>query len=194
MTRTADEASGPEELTGGARERLLEAAVRVAVERGLDGITWDAVAREAGVSRTLIGFYFGTTDELVDRALERVARQEAAIVVPGDAGFDQLATRVLELMAASDGRALLQYDHVLRAARGDISKERIAAVYRLYFAQAGEALEAEGIDDPDGALAELVCAILDGLVLQHAVYGASYGADRVLTRMRQLIGAVAADG
>src|ERR1039457_7585647 len=59
------------ELTGDRAARIVE-AMRVSVAaRGIAGSTFDHVAREAGVSRGLLHYYFGTKERLLVEAVRR---------------------------------------------------------------------------------------------------------------------------
>ncbi len=77
-------AAAPRELTGEKAVRIVE-AMRVSVAaRGIAGATFDHVAREAGVSRGLLHYYFGSKErllvEVVRRETEvRLERLEAAV-------------------------------------------------------------------------------------------------------------------
>ena len=67
------EAAAPErELTGEKAQRIVGAMRRSVAERGAAGSTFEHVAREAGVSRGLLHYYFGTKERL----LVEVARRD----------------------------------------------------------------------------------------------------------------------
>ena len=54
-----------------AEEALLDAAERLLVEIGYEGITTRRLAEEAGVNHGLVHYYFGSNENLLVRALER---------------------------------------------------------------------------------------------------------------------------
>jgi AcrR family transcriptional regulator len=56
-----------------SRERILAAAVRVAIREGISAMTLDAVAREAGVSKGGLLYHFSSKDELIAAMLEHHA-------------------------------------------------------------------------------------------------------------------------
>jgi AcrR family transcriptional regulator len=56
-----------------SRERILAAAVQVAIGDGVSAMTLDAVAREAGVSKGGLLYHFGSKDELIAAMLENHA-------------------------------------------------------------------------------------------------------------------------
>ena len=61
------------------RDAIVEAAVVVARRRGLGATTVRDVAAEMGTSSGLIHHYFGSMDEVLAAAFERVAREDLAV-------------------------------------------------------------------------------------------------------------------
>jgi AcrR family transcriptional regulator len=62
-------------LQGEKAERIVQAMRRSVASRGVAGSTFDRVAREAGVSRGLLHYYFGTKERL----LAEVVRRDCAL-------------------------------------------------------------------------------------------------------------------
>ena len=58
-------------LPGEKAERIVEAMRTSVARRGVAGSTFDHVAREAGVSRGLLHYYFGTKERLLAEVLRR---------------------------------------------------------------------------------------------------------------------------
>ncbi|MGI8632554.1 MAG: TetR/AcrR family transcriptional regulator [Solirubrobacterales bacterium] len=69
------EAASQRTLTGDKAQRIVGAMRASVAERGATGSTFDRVAREAGVSRGLLHYYFGTKEKL----LAEVVRQDAEL-------------------------------------------------------------------------------------------------------------------
>src|ERR671922_914136 len=87
------------ELTGEKAQRIVDAMRTSVGERGAAGSTFEHVAREAGVSRGLLHYYFGTKEallvEVVRRDTEhRIARLDEPLA--GAASGDEL----LEILGA----------------------------------------------------------------------------------------------
>src|SRR3977135_1676452 len=72
--------------------RIVESMRRSVARRGTAGSTFDHVSREAGVSRGLLHYYFGTKEQLLVEAVRRdcglrmelLARQPAAATTADD--------------------------------------------------------------------------------------------------------------
>ncbi len=52
-----------------ARERILKAAEKIFAEKGFDGSRVDGIAKEAGVNKALIYYYFKSKDEILEALL-----------------------------------------------------------------------------------------------------------------------------
>jgi AcrR family transcriptional regulator len=64
-------AEGARSLSGEKAQRIIEAMRRSVARRGTVGSTFDHVSREAGVSRGLLHYYFGTKEQLLVAAVRR---------------------------------------------------------------------------------------------------------------------------
>lgn len=71
---------------GQRREQLLDAALSVILRRGYEGVSIEAIARGAGVTRPVIYDHFSNLGELLQALIEREERsalEQLAAVVPG---------------------------------------------------------------------------------------------------------------
>jgi AcrR family transcriptional regulator len=62
---------GVRPLSGERAQRIVEAMRRSVAQHGTAGSTFERVAREAGVSRGLLHYYFGTKEQLLAEAVRR---------------------------------------------------------------------------------------------------------------------------
>jgi AcrR family transcriptional regulator len=65
------EAGGRSSLSGEKAQRIVEAMRNSVATRGVAGSTFDHVAREAGVSRGLLHYYFSTKERLLAEVVRR---------------------------------------------------------------------------------------------------------------------------
>jgi AcrR family transcriptional regulator len=68
---TARPTPAPRQLGGDKAARIVEAMRACVATRGIAGATFDLVAREAGVSRGLLHYYFGTKERLLVEVVRR---------------------------------------------------------------------------------------------------------------------------
>ena len=87
------------------REQLIDAALEVILERGYTGVSIEAIAREAGITRPVVYDHFPNLNRLLHAVIEReerIALEQLAEVVPEDPGDDEPG----ELLAAGLTRFL----------------------------------------------------------------------------------------
>jgi AcrR family transcriptional regulator len=65
--------ASPRPATAEARARILDAAERLTIARGVAGLTLEAAAREAGVSKGGLLYHFASKEALVTAMLARLA-------------------------------------------------------------------------------------------------------------------------
>src|ERR671932_2626082 len=78
----------PRKLEGDKAQRIIEAMRASVGSRGAAASTFDVVAREAGVSRGLLHYYFGSKERLLAEVVredcdQRIAALEAALTRAG---------------------------------------------------------------------------------------------------------------
>jgi AcrR family transcriptional regulator len=130
--------------------RIVE-AMRVSVAaRGTAGATFDHVAREAGVSRGLLHYYFGSKErllvEVVRRECEvRIARLEAGIA-GADSAEDVLAALVRnfeDFLGEGPTIAVMTYEMATLGQRNDEIRAEMAELGRRTRSHLADALRAK---------------------------------------------------
>jgi AcrR family transcriptional regulator len=74
------DASQRRELSGEKVQRIVDAMRRSVAARGIAGATFEHVSREAGVSRGLLHYYFGTKERLLIEVLRSDAETRIAML------------------------------------------------------------------------------------------------------------------
>ncbi|HYB29729.1 MAG TPA: TetR/AcrR family transcriptional regulator [Solirubrobacteraceae bacterium] len=156
------------ELSGAKAVRIVEAMRTSVAARGIAGSTFDAVAGEAGVSRGLLHYYFGTKERLLLEVVRREAevrteRLEEAIEAAAD------AEKVLDALVRSfedwlgDGPApVMIYEMLTLAQRNEEIAAELAALGRRTRSHLADALERK---QQSGVLALRVDAELAAMFL-----------------------------
>ena len=162
------------------KARRIVAAMRASVgSRGVAASTFDQVAHEAGVSRGLLHYYFGSKErllvevvrhdtELRMRGLERALAGADSI----DAIVDVLVSQLKDYVAEDEAAHVLVHELFSVSRRNDEVRDELAELYRKVRAQVADVLrakEAEGVVALRGdaeAVASLLFALGDGLELQ----------------------------
>lgn len=150
-------------------------------------MTYRAVAARAGVTHGLVRHHFGTREHLLNEAFRRAADQDSDGVRLRVDTIEEFASSFVESVNASWEGPLLQFDETTQAIRGALPIDNIRQQYVRYIDKVGQSLDNIGIPDPDGRVAALVFAALDGLVLQHLIFRDDLRTEHVLDALRGIL-------
>ncbi|MFH8221025.1 TetR/AcrR family transcriptional regulator [Streptomyces sp. NPDC018057] len=194
----ADGRRGRKRVThyGTGRVALLDAAVRVVARVGLRGLTYRAVAEEAGVTHGLVVHHFGSRDALIEEAVDHAVRASLGVsALEGGTGrAPDFAAGLGEMVEAGPDLQAFQYELMLEARRRPELLPQLRALYEGYFGTAGSELSRILGRPADRGLSRLVFAALEGLVLHQLVFGEREVTEEALARLRDLLAGLAADG
>lgn len=164
------------------KAQRIVAAMRTSIgRRGIAGSTFDHVAREAGVSRGLLHYYFGSKERLLVEVVRRDCEIRLAGLEQALAGADSpaaivdvLVTALEEALAEPDqerGFGLI-FELFTASRHNDDLRGEMGELYRLVRDKVAEVLDlkqAEGVvklrAEP-GAVASLLFALADGIAMQ----------------------------
>jgi AcrR family transcriptional regulator len=180
MSATAPSGSAPSRpLTGEKARRIVEAMRHSVARRGTAGSTFERVSREAGVSRGLLHYYFGTKEKLLVEAvrhdcelrLQRLQGQLAGART-ADAFVALMAQSLEETIREEPDFVTLVFElFTLSRRNADIAAEFAALQRRMREHLAGMLATAqdEGVlrlhADPE-AVAEILFSLADGFALR----------------------------
>lgn len=162
------------------REQLLEAAYRVALRTGIDGVTLRAVAAEAKLSHGLVLFHFKGKDQLIDAVLDRLLTTTAILDashdgVPPSSARDCLSAlleRELDRSARDVHGMRLFFEYWALGVRHAPIRRKIAAAlgrYRAAFRSLAAELLVAGPHRADlgpDALAAVAVSLVSGYAVQ----------------------------
>jgi AcrR family transcriptional regulator len=170
---------GERRLDGDKATRIVE-AMRASVGRlGAAGATFDHVAHEAGVSRGLLHYYFGTKERLLVEVVRRdselrmeTLEQRLAGADSVDAIVDVLVKQVKDFIGEDPAAQALIYEMFSASRRNEEIRCELGQLYRGVREQVAgilRAKESEGVvrlrADAE-AIASVLFALGDGLELQ----------------------------
>jgi len=170
---------GSARLTGEKAERIVDAMRRCVAERGISGATFEHVSREAGVSRGLLHYYFGTKErllvEVVRRDAEiRVARLDEALAGAQtvDDVLEALVSSLTDLIENEPAFFLLLYELFSAGRRNPEIQREVGQLFertRSHVAEVLEAKQGEGVLSlryDAQAIVSYLFALGDGFALQ----------------------------
>ena len=187
-----------------ASARIVDAMRQSVAERGTAGSTFDQVAREAGVSRGLLHYHFGTKERLIAEVVRRDAEirlehlgRELAGARTVDDVIEVLLHSLEDLVERDPGFVALRFELFTSGRRNPEIAAEFAALQRVTRTHVAELLaakEREGVlrlaDDAE-AVAAVLLSLADGLALSllgepdhdhRATLGAASAAARTLLK------------
>ena len=166
-------------LPGEKAQRIVEAMRHSVARRGAAGSTFDHVSREAGVSRGLLHYYFGTKEQLLVEAVRRDCevrmerlQEYVAKARTVDDFIDLMVQRLEETVREDPDYITLVFEMFTLSRRNEEIADEYAELMRRTRGQLAEMLavaEKLGVihlhADPD-AVAEILFALADGFALR----------------------------
>ena len=167
------------ELSGDKAQRIVDAMRTSVGLRGATGSTFDHVAREAGVSRGLLHYYFGTKERLLVEVVRRdcdLRMERMSETVTGvdsvDALLEALVQSLNETIADSPEFFVILFELHSLARRNEEIAVELAELHRRVRQHLGGLLEQareQGVirlaGEPE-AVSEVLFALADGLALR----------------------------
>jgi AcrR family transcriptional regulator len=169
----------PRKLAGDKAQRIL-AAMRASVgTRGAAASTFDHVAREAGVSRGLLHYYFGSKERLLVEVCRhdceaRIQAMEERLATADSvhAIVAELEQSLNEFLEDEPGTQAVVYELLSVSRHSEEIRAELAQLYRRWRAHLADALrqkQAEGVvrlqGDPE-TVASVLFALGDGIGIQ----------------------------
>jgi AcrR family transcriptional regulator len=198
------EAATSKPLSGDKARRIVEAMRSSVARRGTAGSTFDHVAREAGVSRGLLHYYFGTKEQLLVEVVRRDCEVRMTLLEQQLAGartaedFIELLVVSLEDLVQNDPDFVTLVFELFTLSRrnAEIAVEFAELLRRTrgHVAVVLEAKQQEGVlrlrAEPE-AVADVLFALADGMAMRMLTetereFGPSVGAG--VTAVRALLG------
>jgi AcrR family transcriptional regulator len=175
-------ASKPRDLAGDKAQRIVDAMRASVARRGAAGSTFDHVAREAGVSRGLLHYYFGTKERLLVEVVRRdtdirMAKLDEALADAHTADdFIDALVRSLEDLVENDPDFVTLWFELFTIARrnAEIGAEVAELTRRTRENVSGllEAKQREGVvrlHDEPSAVTTVLFALGDGMAMRMLV-------------------------
>jgi len=160
-------------------KRIVDAMRASVGRRGAAASTFDHVAQEAGVSRGLLHYYFGTKERLLAEVVRRDSEIRLGILEERltaahsiDDIVDALVSQLKDFVREQPGSQSVIYEMLSASRRNGEIRGELAELYRKVRARVGELLrakEADGVVRLRGdaeAVASILFALGDGLELQ----------------------------
>jgi AcrR family transcriptional regulator len=167
---------------------ILEASKRLLIEKGYEGLRFEAIEKESGSNKSMIRYYFGSKEGLVAALFDEITH-DLAVGLLGMVGREPSAQQrvrnhLVSLLGLIDPPSEFftrYYDILPHAFRDEELRSRMVELFRWH-----RQIEVKcfggpeaSLDDPDlNALGSIVMAAVDGLGIQVALEDPSFDAAR----------------
>lgn len=171
--------SSTRELPSDSAARIVEAMRASVAAKGIAGSTFDHVAREAGVSRGLLHYYFQTKERLVVEVVRRECQVRGELLAQAVAGargaddlIDALVQSLQEVLGEGSSAVVMFYELLTLAQRNrEIGAElaELARTLRLTLADAlriGSEASVFELRAGPGDVATFLLALADGVMIR----------------------------
>jgi AcrR family transcriptional regulator len=166
-------------LSGEKARRIVEAMRHSVAKRGAAGSTFDHVSREAGVSRGLLHYYFGTKEQLLVEAVRRdcevrleTLEERLAGAQTADDFIDLMAENLKESIREDPDFSTLVFELFTLSRRNEEIAVEYASLMRRLRARVTDLLataQQEGVlqlhAEPE-AVADILFSLADGFALR----------------------------
>jgi AcrR family transcriptional regulator len=168
----------PRKLEGDKAQRIIAAMRASVATRGAAGSTFDHVAREAGVSRGLLHYYFGSKERLLVEVVrrdcdDRIQRMDERLAGAGsvDEVMQALVIGLEEFLGEPGSQAII-YEMLSASRRSEEIRAELAELYRRWRGHMAAALQEKeragvvALQAPPEAVASMMLSLGDGFGIQ----------------------------
>jgi len=175
--------------------RILAAAKEILSTAGYEGLTLDAIAREAKVNKAATHYHFGSKAGLIAAIVDEIVLDECAFMGHEIAAQASLEERVDSLIDGVRRMAIDPasfggfFDILPHALRDEDLRRRLMRLYEVWFAWNLEWIglgpdEAEACCDQHRGMGRLIAAVVDGIAVQASIAGTGYDPEPTLCSLR----------
>jgi AcrR family transcriptional regulator len=172
-------ASKPRDLAGEKAQRIVDAMRASVAQRGAAGSTFDHVAREAGVSRGLLHYYFGTKERLLVEVVRRDSEIRMAMLDEALADahtaddFIQALVSSLEDLVENEPEVVTLWFELFTVARRNeeigVEVAELTRRTRAHVAELLQAKQSEGVirlHDEAESVVTILFSLADGIAMR----------------------------
>jgi len=185
------------------REQILEAAYKVALRKGLEGLTVRAVAAAAGLSHGLVLFHFKRKDQLVRAVLDRVLANTLSLEVDHDMDLPEhpaerlpaLLRREVDRLTRNAREVRLLLEYWALGARQPALRAEIGTALDRYRAAFRRLTEEMLLADPDrlagvtpAGLTAVAVSFINGCAVQALIDPDHFDVEEYLAAVQGILG------
>ena len=181
------------------REQIVQAAVSIIAEQGLQNLSLSEIEKKAGMSRGQLTYYYPTKEDILlavfDRLIEMMHKR-AGGSLPAEPGWERmelLLRKILGEPPAFPQFGALQYTFLSQISHREDFRRRLANLYEEWRGHMARDLAEASARRPGKkasprAVATLVQAVIHGLFMQRAADPDAYDPEEMLELLLDMLG------
>jgi AcrR family transcriptional regulator len=172
------------------REQIIEAAVTVITEQGLQNLSLSEIEKKAGMSRGQLTYYFPTKEAILLAVFDRLVflmmqqhepQEGGPAICPGPKTWQDAIAYVLGMILQEKPLHpefdVLQYTFLAQISHREDFRQRLASLYEMW---RGKMTGLLPTNNQSRALATLIQALFHGLAIQHSADPASVNREEMI--------------
>lgn len=177
------------------REKIVATAIHLFGERGVDKTSLADIAREVGISKGTLYYYYSTKNDLIfditDVHIKKITREIFSIIETnkGDVSWKEMVGLLFESLLKSETRSRLHLYLIQEVLSGNAElKDRFILTYTQWFTMVAEGYRMlTGLDLDLSAQTRVLVAVIDGLVIQTAIGMQDIPLERLLKEITKIL-------
>lgn len=177
------------------REKIIATAIHLFGERGVDKTSLADIAREVGISKGTLYYYYSTKNDLIfditDVHIKKITREIFSIIETnkGDVSWKEMVGLLFESLLKSETRSRLHLYLIQEVLSGNAElKDRFILTYTQWFTMVAEGYRMlTGLDLDLSAQTRVLVAVIDGLVIQTAIGMQDIPLERLLKEITKIL-------
>ena len=187
------------ELSEKRKGQIIDAAMKVFSEKGIEKARVDDIVTESGLSKGAVYWYFKSKDEIIQAAFDQFFdfdQQGLQLIIdqPGSTRERLLTYSLLMVQNVGQIHSLLPlvYQFYAAATRQELMQETFRRYFSHYSELLGELLR-QGVDEgelkplDEKSIATQLIAIMEGMVLLWILHGEQFDAEQFVRTMIDMV-------
>lgn len=177
------------------RDRIVETAIRLIGEKGVEGTSLADIAKEVGISKGTLYYYYSSKNDLIfDITKDHVDKITANIFAliesnKGEASWQSMLKLLIDNLLKSETRTRLHLYLIQEVLSGnDDLKKRFKETYQQWFRMIQEGYSLLTQQPKNLSVqARILVAIIDGLIIQSSIGAEAIQLDEIIREMTRVL-------
>lgn len=177
------------------RDKIIETAIKLIGERGVEGTSLADIAKDVGISKGTLYYYYSSKNDLIfDITKDHMDKISANIFSmienkKGETSLHDTLKLLIETLLKSETRTRLHLYLIQEVLSGNENlKERFVETYRQWFQMIQEGYSLLTSQQRDLTVqARILVAIIDGLIIQGSIGAGAIPVDEIIREMTRVL-------